>query len=86
MSQKQTLGPPCCGRGSKLRKPSAPRTDWRPCAWWPESSGVPALDFDEVLWVYSARSVCVGSTVAALHAGRALATTPIARSRAAALT
>ena len=36
--------------------------------------------------IYSARNVCMGSTVAAIHAGRALARAPIARSRAAALT
>src|SRR5437870_13874592 len=75
-----------CGRGSEFPKPSASRTGWRPCVWWLESSGVPALDFDDALGIYSARNVCMGSTVAAFHAGRALAMAPIARRRAAALT
>ena len=39
-----------CGHGSKFPKPSASRTGWRPCVWWLESSGVPALDFDDALW------------------------------------
>src|SRR5579859_2353098 len=86
-SSKRTWGPPCPGLWPWLEAPEAIHIADEDLVFGGWSRA------ECLLWIllrlygtYSARKVCIGSTVAAFHAGRALATAPIARSRAAALT